>query len=231
MSHLTSRRSVRITPGGSAAAPVVPAGEHVPPNTSWTGLIADLAAALGLSPNTAVDFARKVDDVVDAVTGTGDIEVARTRVRAALLGNVGMLSERHDIDLSEHAVNQLLADTIEGDSTVEDRVLARLALLHDGLVVPDLPPGHDDTVGEGSGGSAAPLPETDPEPDNTVGQVAYTLDSVPHGARQAAAWIEDAHNDDDRRARAQAALEVEEQRPPSERRSTVTKAIAGVLDG
>lgn len=226
MSHLTPHRSVRITPGGGAATDAI-VGVPVEPDTSWDGLIADLAAAVGLEGPAATDFATRVDDVVDAIPGYGDPEIARTRVRAALLGNTSMLQDLADIDLSAQRVEDLVAATVQDDRGEPDRVVARLALMHDALVAPS--PG-DDTVGEGSGGSATTLPETAPEPDNTVGQVAYTHGDIPEHAKDVVSWIGQADTDDDRRARAQAALEVEDARP-GDRRTTVDKAIAAVLDG
>lgn len=228
MSHLTPHRHVRITPGGGAA-PTTTAVPAPPPDTSWQGLIADLASALGLEGPEAADFAVKVDDVAAVVAGAGDLEVARTRVRAALFGNVAMLTEHAAVDLSDARVDELLASWDQPTDLESDRVVARLALMHTDLVEPDLPPGLDETVGEGSGGSAVPLPET--EPDIAVGQVGYSLDEVPATAKGVIVWIGNATTDDDRRARAQAAHEVEEQRQPDDRRKSVLEAIAGVLDG
>lgn len=228
MSHLTPHRSVRITPGGAAADHGRAAGPPAAHDTSWDGLIADLATAIGLEGDAATDFAAKANDVVDAFAGYGDPEVARTRVRAALLGNPQMLGDDHAIGLSDQHVDALL-DTWDLEHTPDHRVVGRLALLHEALAGPALPPGPGDTVGEGSGGSAEPLPVTVPEPDVHVGQVAYTAGQVPATAKGVIVWIGNADTEDDRRARAQAALEVEEQR--EERRKTVVEAIAGVLDG
>lgn len=228
MSHLTPHRSVRITPGGAAADTTAQHHQPVEHDTSWEGLIADLATEIGLAGARASDFTARVDDVVRALDV--DEEVARTRVRAALLGNAAMLGQAHAP--AEAAVDELLHTWLEDPSLEANRVQARLALMHGALVAPVIPPEDDETVGEGSGGSATTLPEAVPgEPENIVGQVAYTLNDVPTGARDVVAWIEAGDSEDDRRARAQAALEVENRRAPSERRSSVNKAIAGVLGG
>lgn len=59
---------------------------------------------------------------------------------------------------------------------------------------------------------------------------AYTLDSVPTGARDVKAWIEAAETDEDAEARATAALEVErEGHDPL--RATVVGAVSAVLGG
>lgn len=224
MSHLTPRRTVHITHGGSAVPFPAPADPPAPPDTSWGGLIADLAAALDLDP---VWFAAIVNLVATELAKRMDLEVARTRLRAALLGNTAMLEDQTDLDLSEQRIADEARAMGDGDA---DRVMAVLLLLHRDLVAPDLPPGHDDTVGEGSGGSAVPLPGPVPEPDVFVGQVAYALDSVPSTAKGVIAWIGKADTDDDRRARAQAAREVEEARD-GDQRVSVAQAIAGVLDG
>lgn len=219
MSHLTPHRSVRITAGGAAADTPVLLGVPAPPDTSWHGMIADLANALGLTATAAEDFATRVDSVVDALGG--DREVARTKVRAALLGNTGMLDDQHALGIAPAHVDHLLDVWEQDPSDESSRVLARLALMHE-AVASD--PGDPATVGEGSGGSAATLPE------NVVGQVAYTLDDVPRNAKDVVIWIGEATDEDDRRARAQAAQEIETDRE-SGARKTVAEAIAGVLDG
>jgi hypothetical protein len=235
VSHLTPHRSVTITAGGAAAT----AGPQPPyePDTSWDGLIADLAQALGLEATAGAEFVGKVDGVVEAIVETGfDLEVARTSVRGALMGNVGMLRGAGcAVDLSDARVAELLGTWVDGDSPVStseaDQVVARLALLHTDLVEPEATtPGPDDQVGEGEGGSATPLPEPDPAGELVVGQVAYMLDAVPTLAKDVVVWIGAADDADDRRARAQAALEVEQDRTGPARPS-VDKAIAGVLGG
>lgn len=230
MSHLTPHRSVRITPGGGAASDTI-VGVPVEPDTSWEGMIADLTTALGLPPDAAAEFTTQVHAVVAALVPhpprSTDIEIARTRVRAALFGNTGMIEDLAPVGLTDDAVTALLVSCDLDPTRESDRVIGRLALMHEALVAPS--PG-DDTVGEGGGGSATPLPEAAPEPDNTVGQVAYTRDDVPEHAKDVVAWIAAADTEDDRRARAQAAREVEDARP-GDQRTTVDKAIAAVLDG
>lgn len=227
MSHLTPTRTVRITPGGSAIT-----GDHIAEtpiehDTSWDALVQSLAdrlvEALELREFAGHDLVQEINAVVDVVTVLADVdqEVARTRVRGALLGSPAMLTEIVPVNLDDEHIESRIA----GDVTVEKRILARLLVLHGDLVapVPD-PTVRDDTVGEGEGGSADPLPETAP------GQAAYTLDSVPENAKAVVLWIGDADTADDRRARAQAALEVEQARTGGQRTS-VEKAIAGVLGG
>lgn len=227
MSHLTPRRSVRITPGGSAITGTPVAPTPVEHDTSWEALIQSLAdrlvEALELPRSVGPELVDQIDRVVDVVVALAQVdqEVARTRVRGALLGSPAMLTGIVPVNLDDEHIDS----HIVGDVTVERRILARLLVLHGDLVapVPD-PIVGDDTVGEGEGGSADPLPET------VVGQVAYTLDAVPENAKDVVSWIGDADTADDRRARAQAAREVEQARTGGTR-ATVEKAIAGVLDG
>ncbi len=227
MSHLTPTRSVRITRGGSAVNPSVTVGEPVAHDTSWDALVRSLAErlaeALELANFAAFEIVDQINGVVDVVATLADVdqEVARTRVRGALLGSPAMLTEIVPVNLDDEHIES----HITGEVTVEKRILARLLVLHGDLVapVPD-PTAGDDTVGEGEGGSADPLPET------AVGQVAYTLDTVPRNAKDVVLWIGEADTEDDRRARAQAALEVEQGRAGG-RRISVHEAIAGVLDG
>ncbi len=228
MSHLTPTRSVRITRGGSAVNASVTVGEPVSHDTSWDALVRSLAdrlvEALDLTDISAsTGIVDQVDAVVAVVATLADVdqEVARTRVRGALLGSPAMLTEIVPVNLDDEHIES----HITGEVTVEKRILGRLLVLHGDLVapVPD-PTVGDDTVGEGEGGSADPLPET------AVGQVGYTLDAVPRNAKDVVLWIGEADTDDDRRARAQAALEVEQGRAGG-RRVSVHEAIAGVLDG
>lgn len=225
MSHLTPRRTVRITPGGGAVPPPAP-GVPTVHDPSWGGLIADLARALDLDGDVAGTFAQRVDETVEAFAHHAqvEVEVARTRVRSALLGNTAMLDDLVDVDLSDARVVDLLGTWDQAPGTDGDRVLARLSLLHTDLVGPGEP------AGEGAGGSARPLPAPGPAPDVHVGQVAYTLDAVPTTAKDVVLWIGEADTADDRRARAQAARDVEQERGGTPRTS-VAKAIDAVLGG
>lgn len=226
MSHLTPRRTVRITPGGSAITGAHVAETPIEHDTSWDALVRSLAdrlvEALNLPEFAVSDIVDQINGVVDVVAVLADVdqELARTRVRGALLGSPSMLTEIVPVNLDDDHVDSFIA----GDVTVERRIVARLLVLHRDLVAPVPDPTSDGTVGEGEGGSANPLPETVP------GQFAYTLDSVPENAKDVVSWIGDADTADDRRARAQVALEVEQERTGGTR-ATVEKAIAGVLGG
>lgn len=226
MSHLTPSRTVRITPGGSAITGSTPAATPVEHDTSWDALIQSLAdrlvEAIELPASVGPDIVAQIDAVVEVVATLAavDQEVARTRVRGALLGSPSMLTEIVPVNLDDATTDAHIA----GEPTVEKRILARLLVLHGDLVAPVPDPTSDGTVGEGEGGSADPLPETAP------GQVAYRPDAVPETAKDVVQWIGAADTPDDRRARAQAALEVEQERDGAQRTS-VEKAIAGVLGG
>lgn len=224
MSHLAPTRSVRVTRGGAALGPTQPAVPTIP-DTSWDGLIGDLATALGFADPT--EFATKVDEVVEALAliASVDIEVARTSTRAALLGDTGMVTGLIPIDLTPARVDEVLAVWLDEPASDGDQLMGRLAILHDELVRPPADPvAPDAEAGEGSDGSVGSL----------LGAAPAAVDVVPTNAVAVANWIAAADSDDTipetPAHRARLALEVEQARDGGLRK-TVMAAIEAATGG
>lgn len=210
MSHLQPTRSVSIRPGGSGIEGTRRAygdvDDLLPELEEWGTRVERLADELAVEdPDAREAFAVRLDEAVDAAALLHglDVEVVRTKVLGALRGVHGMVE-----DLGVLIDDDVLADAMApwdiDEPGAGDLALARLAVIHTQI-------------------------STLAGAQQVVGQVGYTLDAVPDKAEDAAKWIRDGDTDDDRRARAQAAQEVEAGR--SKQRSTVTDAIAGVLGG
>ncbi len=212
MSHLAPTKSVQISPGGSAISGTRGTwGSNLPPVEDWDQRVTAYADSLELEPDARDGFTARLDETVEALALVAgiDLEVARTKVVGAIAGAHGMVTDTIPIHLDQASIDDALATWEITDPTETDTVMARLSLLHLQLV----------------DGQAPGLPE---DVEVHVGQVAYTLDSVPTTAKDVVAWIGEADSDDDRRARAQAALEVENERG-DDQRATVTTAIGAVL--
>lgn len=241
MSHLRPHTTVRMRPGGSAVPGTRRSLDNPDPLDldDWDTRVRDFARAAGADEDL---FAGQLDDTVEAyaLRYDTDIDVARTRLVAALAGAHDMATDGTDLDLAEENLRGLLATWEITEPSDGDLVTARLALLHEQLVAQPEP-----SPAEGEGNAkevtaspdeagetpdAPPAEGVDPAPgDQVPATLEYTLNSVPEKAHAVADWIRAADGDQDAHARARAALEVEQARPEADRRTTVLAAIEAVL--
>lgn len=212
-----------------------------PEPVDWDTRVAQYAEALGIDDEVRLEFATTLDETVETFAGAAqvDLDLARTRVVAALAGTTGMVTELVPVDMSDELIEAALAAWEISEPDDGDLAIARLAVLRSGLE--QLPADDAEDDSEASSGSDqseddessdAAEPGDDEQPTDTPApspapKVAYTADDVPKNAADVVAWISDAHNSDDSVARATVAAEVEEGRP--EPRTTVQAAIDAVL--